>query len=187
MQVPNSGATGQTLTEVSTTGQVEVDGVTYDAFTNRHTIPAWTEIVVSGWRLEGESKYVLSVRLIGDNGPPLASPTDAVPTPVDAVTKPTTAPDAQNEQKQILAQQAARIRRLEEQLDEQYRPTAPNPLSIIFLYTLLGIGASLVLSCIFYRGPGLRIYPCAIMPWAAGGALIGVIVYLVKAANHRSR
>jgi hypothetical protein len=57
-----NGRTGRALTAIAATGQVEIDGTSHAAFTAGPPIPPGTEIVVTGWRAEGASGYVLSVR-----------------------------------------------------------------------------------------------------------------------------
>ena len=180
MNAPTTGSAGRTLSAVAPTGQVEVDGVAYQAETSmfgadpgRPPIPAGRAVVVSGWRTDGEHGVVL---LVSDPTAPAAGPrpSDAGP----AASAPPASPPAPSYQ---AVRQEERIRSLERQLAS--RPEAGNALRTIFLFACLGLAAGLLFSCATYRGPGLVINPFAFLLWAAGGALVGVIVHLARGSG----
>lgn len=64
------GKTGRALTEVGASGRVEIDGRAYEAVAVRGPVPAGDVVEVTGWRLVGEARYVLSVRRPQDSAPP---------------------------------------------------------------------------------------------------------------------
>jgi hypothetical protein len=85
MDVPSVGSTGRTLTPIAPTGQVEVDGLLFQAETSlfgddpkRPPIPADRLVVVSAWRADGQHGAILTV---SDPTAP-ASASDAEPAPV---------------------------------------------------------------------------------------------------------
>lgn len=85
MTAPSVGTPGRSVSEVGTSGRVEVAGVAYHASTGGRPIPAGSAIVVTGWRLDNDGpneRLVLLVRRPDDDGstdpsPPLPPLPDA--------------------------------------------------------------------------------------------------------------
>jgi hypothetical protein len=166
------GRTGRALTEIGASGQVDVDGQTYDAMTFRPPIAPGDAVEVTGWRLVGGGVHVLSVRRPGDESPPSRTRTEEPVAPARAPEFPPTPSRREVEHED-------RIRSLERRLATQQRHQARAPGTIA---TGAGVGLALGLffSLVLYRGPGLSINVMAFVLWALGGAVVGIIVHLVR-------